>query len=128
MDDQFQGKKTVKMDGKGRVSIPATFRRVLELHDPARPEGEGASLYIAHYEADPFLTCMTATARADLAARIRAMHLGDPRRTALEEFLYENIEETRLDPTGRLVLPKYLRDHAGLDGDVVFGGGGDLFR
>ncbi|GIT90622.1 transcriptional regulator MraZ [Jannaschia pagri] len=128
MDDQFRGKHTVKVDGKGRVSIPATFRRALEANHPGRAEGEPATLYISQLETEPFLTCMTHTFMADMTQSIKKMHKGDPRREALEEFIYENVHELSLDANGRCNMPKSLRDHAGLGDEIIFGGRGDTFR
>lgn len=128
VEDLFRGKSMGKLDGKGRVSLPATFRRALEANDPDRPEGEGALLFISHYYAEPFLTCMSNRGMQEMTRLVRRMHPGDLKRKALEEFIYENVLELRLDPTGRFVLPKMLRDFAGLTEEVIFGGLGDTFR
>ena len=39
MARRFRGEIVQKVDGKGRVSIPAAFRRVLEQGDPEWTEG-----------------------------------------------------------------------------------------
>lgn len=128
MDDLFRGKHRVKMDGKGRVSIPATFRRALEAADPQHSEERNATVFISHYDGEAFLTCMTVREMTQLTARVRKMHPGDPNREALEEFLYENVEELRLDDTYRITMPRHLRDAVGLENEMVFGGRGDRFR
>ncbi|PWJ13276.1 division/cell wall cluster transcriptional repressor MraZ [Jannaschia seohaensis] len=128
MDDLFRGKHHVKVDGKGRVSVPPGFRRALEAADPNCGPERNATVYIAHWDGEPFLTCMTVRGMQEMTEQVRAMHPGDPDREALEEFLYENVEELRLDDTHRITMPKHLRDAAGLEGEMIFGGRGDRFR
>ena len=128
MENLFRGKHHVKLDGKGRVSIPPGFRRTLELGDPNFSEDRNATVFISHWDGEPFLTCMTVQGLEELTADVNDMHPGDPDREALEEFLYENVEELRLDDTHRINMPKHLREAAFLDGEIVFGGRGDRFR
>ena len=46
MSRRFRGESIHKVDGKGRVSIPAAFRRVLEEHDPDYALGLNPNLII----------------------------------------------------------------------------------
>jgi MraZ protein len=116
------------MDGKGRMSVPPGFRRALEAADPDRGDDVPSTVYVAHYEREAFLTCMSVRYMRQMTARVRRMHEGDPNREALEEFLYENVEELQLDATHRITMPRRLRDAVGLDGEVEFAGRGDTFR
>jgi division/cell wall cluster transcriptional repressor MraZ len=128
VDDLFRGKHLVKMDQKGRTSVPPGFRRALEAADPDRAEDAPATVYISHYGTEVYLTCMTARYMRQMTARVRRMHEGDPKREALEEFLYENVVELQLDATHRITLPKQLRDAAALETEIVFAGRGDKFQ
>jgi MraZ protein len=124
---RFVGKKRVRIDGKGRVSVPAAFRPVLERGDPERGDG-GARIFVTFREREPFLTCLTAAHYDATVAEIEAMHEGDLARIALEEVFFENIVEMQLDDAGRVILPADLRERYGLEGEVVFGGRGRTFR
>ncbi|TFL19902.1 division/cell wall cluster transcriptional repressor MraZ [Jannaschia formosa] len=128
MEDLFRGKHHVKIDGKGRVSVPPGFRRALEAADPDFGPERNATVFIAHWDGEAFLTCLTVRGMNEMTEQVREMHPGDPDREALEEFLYENIEELRLDDTHRIILPKHLREAALLDGEMVFAGRGERFR
>lgn len=128
MEDVFRGKKDVKIDAKGRLSFPAPFRRALEANHPDRPVGENATVFIAHYDQQPYLTCFTVRGMEELTRKIEQMHPGSDDREALEEFLYENIVDLTLDDNGRMVLPKDLRDSIGLTDTAIFGGRRDTFR
>jgi MraZ protein len=128
---KFRGKITQKVDGKGRVSIPAKFCRVLEACDPDWTEGLPATLYFVF--GDPrrkFAEGYSAESMAAIEARIDALRPGTPRRLALEDVYYTNSEEVDVDATGRIVLPKAVRDKIGLtgDGEAVFRATGDRFQ
>ena len=44
----FTGEHTQKVDGKGRMSIPADFRRVLESQDPDWTDGLNPRMYLLY--------------------------------------------------------------------------------
>ena len=46
----FTGEHTQKVDGKGRMSIPADFRRVLESQDPDWTDGLTPRMYLLYGE------------------------------------------------------------------------------
>ena len=48
MSRRFRGESVHKVDGKGRVSIPAAFRRVLEENDPDYTSGLNPNLIIVY--------------------------------------------------------------------------------
>ena len=48
MSRRFRGESIHKVDGKGRVSIPAAFRRVLEENDPDYALGLNPNLIIVY--------------------------------------------------------------------------------
>ena len=51
--DRFVSTFTNKIDAKGRVSIPASFRAVLELNDVARPIRKALAEKLAHTKSAP---------------------------------------------------------------------------
>ncbi len=46
----------------------------------------------------------------------------------LTRFLAANAHDTELDSAGRVGVPDFLREHAGLTKDVVVAGAGDRFE
>jgi len=123
--DRFVSTFTNKIDAKGRVSIPAPFRAVLDR------DGLGAAL--AGIYCYPSLDAPALDAGGErLAKKIDGLLAGLPdysdERDELSVALYGDVQLLSLDGDGRIVLPEGLRRHAGLDGSVTFVGLGDKFQ
>lgn len=131
MGRRFRGEHTQKVDSKGRVSIPASFRKVIESSDPDWVEGKPATLIIVYgTDIRKFLECYTVDAMEEVDAAIGRMPRGSDERRAMEDFFNAKSEEVSVDGTGRLVLQKRLRDKIGLDGEgmAYFKASGDTFQ
>lgn len=129
MAPRFRGESLHKVDGKGRVSIPALFRRVLEAGDPDRPAGDPPGVVIVYgLERQRHLTCYTMEAIAEIDAEIEALPLGSRRRKLLELVFNGKSLPTSVDEGGRLVLPVRLRDKLGLTDAAYFVGAGKSFQ
>ena len=125
----FRGKSTHKVDGKGRVSIPALFRRVIEASDPNWTEGLNPELVIVY--GDPrrkCLDCYTMEAMQEVDAKIAALPRGSRARRTLETMMHGYSHPTSIDETGRLVLPAKLRRKIDLAGEAFFIAAGDTFQ
>jgi MraZ protein len=122
--DRFVSTFTNRLDAKGRVSVPAPFRAVLE-----RQAGSGGpSLYCY-----PALDAPALDAGGErLAQTIDGLLAGLPdysdERDELSVALYGDVQLLALDGDGRIVLPESLRQHAGLDAHVTFVGLGQKFQ
>ena len=126
---RFRGESHHKVDAKGRVSIPASFRRVLESGDPNWTEGLFPELVIVYGdERRNQLECFTIDAIRDVERRIEKMPRGSKRRRALQRLYNTQSLLTSVDETGRLVLPAKLREKIVLDGTAFFAGNGDTFE
>ena len=56
----------------------------------------------------------------ELAAKLRALPLTNPRAREFARFMSSGAVEVELDRQGRVLLPQYLREYAGIgDGEVV---------
>ena len=119
--DQFVSTFKNKVDAKGRVSVPVSFRNVL-----AKDGFEGIYCY-------PSLD--------DDALDAGGQRLVDKIQNLLEDIapysderdhlamaLFGASEVLGLDQDGRIVLPERLRDHAGITSHVTFVGLGDKFQ
>lgn len=124
--DRFVSTFTNRLDAKGRVSIPASFRAVLE-RDGYRSAG-GAGIYCYPSLDAPALDC----GGERLAQKIDGLLAGLPdysdERDQLSVALYGDVQILAVDGDGRVVIPEPLRAHAGLDAQVTFVGMGDKFQ
>lgn len=129
MERRFQGESRNRMDGKGRVSIPVKFRRVLQNCDAACSPGGQPRLYVAYGNPNKnYLECLSGDAFDAIDALIQARPLGCERRLGLSFLYYTKCEATHLDDTGRLVLPQAAREKIGLGDEVLFEGYGEQFH
>lgn len=120
--DRFVSTFINKIDAKGRVSIPASFRTVLER------DGYAGGIYCY-----PSLDAPALDAGGERLARKIDGLLADlpeysDERDELSVALYGDVQVLSIDGDGRIVLPEGLRSHAGLDGKVAFVGLGDKFQ
>ncbi len=129
MGRRFRGESHHKVDSKGRVSIPASFRRVLEAEDPNWKSGENPELVIVYGgDKQKYLECYTMRAVEEIDGQIDALPRGAPQRRALEQLFYTQSVESSVDETGRLVLSAKLRQKIGLEGEAFFASRGEKFH
>lgn len=129
MEREFTGISRNKVDGKGRVSIPVKFRRVLQNCDAEYAPGEPLKMTITF--GDPskqFLECWSADSYARLLRNISRMKAGTDAHNLMVYFNKTCAETVSLDDTGRLVLSQELRDKIGLGEEAVFEGRGNKFH
>ena len=124
--DRFVSTFTNKIDAKGRVSIPASFRAVLTRDSYAGGEGSGIYCY-------PSLDAPALDAGGErLAKKIDGLLSGLPdysdERDQLSVALYSDVQVLNIDGDGRIVLPPALRQQAGITTEVTFVGMGDKFQ
>lgn len=129
MDTRFQGTNSCKVDGKGRMALPAKFRRALQATDARCGPGESPRLYIAYGNSRvDYLECLSGDAYDTLDAKIQAMPDGEAEREILELLYYSACDEVQVDDTGRFVLPGPAREKLKLDDEAVFQGKGTKFH
>lgn len=115
---RFRGESRHKVDSKGRVSIPASFRRVLEAGDPDWVEGLNPNLVIVYGNTRlPYIECYTVEEIERIEERIEAMKHG-PRRQALEQLYSSFSANAAVDETGRIVLNAKLRERFGIGAEA----------
>ena len=126
---RFRGESHHKVDGKGRVSIPASFRRVREAGDPAWTEGLNPELVIVYGDhRRAYLECYTMDAIAEVDAKIDALPRGSMERKMLQRLFHGQSFPTAFDETGCLVLPAKLRQKIDLQDEAFFIAAGDTFQ
>jgi MraZ protein len=128
VENEFVGSYENKVDGKGRVSIPVKFRRVLQNCDDQYAPGGGPRLYITYGAPNKnYLECWSGNAYDKLMRQIRAMPDGTPARNAMSFFYRDRCEAMVIDDTGRLVIPPKLRAMIDLGDLAYFGADGEKF-
>ena len=118
---QFVSHYVLRLDAKGRISVPAAFRTVL-----ARDGFEGVYCH-------PALDRPALDAGGNaLLAEIRALITGYPpyseQREQFALSLYGTSETLKIDSEGRVVLTETLKAHAGITDAATFVGLGHKFR
>ncbi len=126
---RFRGESNHKVDTKGRVSIPASFRRVIEAADPNWTSGDAPELVIVYGDhRRSYLECYTMEAINEVDEKIDALPRGSKERKLLQRLFHGQSFPTSVDETGRLVLPAKLRQKIGLDKEAFFIAAGDTFQ
>ncbi|WP_425092490.1 division/cell wall cluster transcriptional repressor MraZ [Tropicimonas sp. S265A] len=129
MARMFRGESVHKVDGKGRVSIPAGFRRVLEDSDPNWTPDTNPRLVVVYGDSRrDYLECYTMAAMAEVDEKIAALPRGSRPRRRLETLFTAQAHETSVDETGRLVLSAKLRDKINVTDTAYFIASGDTFQ
>lgn len=106
----FVGEYSHTIDDKGRLAMPAKMRRDLE---------DGA---VVTRGVDNCLFVYPKNEWTKLAEKIAALPLGDPKARSFSRMMLAGAMEIEFDKLGRAVLPGYLREYAGLKGEIVIAG------
>jgi MraZ protein len=112
----FLGQYQHTLDNKGRLTIPARYRDLLD---------DGAYLTQGF---DRNLMVMTVSAFEALSRKVNSMSITDSRARLLRRLLFSNGERVEVDKAGRILIPQFLRQSASLDSDAIVVGGGDYFE
>jgi MraZ protein len=117
------------VDSKGRVSIPAAFRRVLEECDPDWTDGLNPNLVLVYGDhRRKFIEGYSVTSMDEVDERISNMKRGSRERRYLEKMFSGQAQQMQIDDTGRLVLSPKLRDKIGITNEAFFIASGDTFQ
>jgi MraZ protein len=121
---QFLGTHVNKLDAKGRVSVPASFRAVLKSPDA----GNGTQLILRPSHKFPCIEAWPAAIFEELAEPLERLDLFSEEHEDMAAALYPDAFPVDADKEGRIVLPDDLVTHAGLTDAVVFMGMGRTFQ
>ena len=113
--DAFRGNFTHIIDSKGRVNIPAEFRRVLQSNNESR-------VVLTNYisEGARCLEGFGLNAWEEFEAKLKKKSRFSAKLQRLENFYLSRAAECPLDSNGRILLPAHLRAYAGLEKEVTF--------
>jgi transcriptional regulator MraZ len=119
--DRFVSNVTLRLDSKGRVSIPASFRSEL-----ARDGFDGLYCYPALDR--PAIDAGGNALMAEIEAVITRYAPFSEEREQLALALYGTSETLKTDGEGRVTLSGSLKSHAGIAEAVTFVGLGHKFQ
>lgn len=110
-----------KVDRKGRVSVPATFRSTLQTH---RHPNQVVLIPSAKYEA------IDGTGSDHLTEMMEGLNTLDQYSNRRDDLslLFAESRSLQMDAEGRIILPDELKDHAHISDEVAFVGLGTTFQ
>lgn len=103
----FTGEYRHTVDEKGRLAVPSRFRAQLE-----------AGLVVSRW-LEQCLAIHTRTGWDALSEKVATLPITDPNARLFERFIFAGAAETSLDGQGRVLIPGFLRDMAGLGSEAV---------
>lgn len=106
----FLGRFENRLDDKGRLSMPAKFR-------PRLAEG-----FVITRGFEQCLTIFPMPEWQTLADNLARFPVTDQKARSLRRVLFAQATDTELDRQGRMLIPEYLREAAGLGADVIVAG------
>lgn len=113
----FLGRFEHSIDEKGRMTFPARFRE--ELGD------QGAFLTRGF---DQNLIVYTTADFTKISQRLNQLSLTDDNARVLRRLIFSNAVQVEFDKTGRILIPQFLRQAAGLDAAAMVVGAGEYFE
>lgn len=129
----FVGRHVNKIDKKGRVSVPKTFRAALQAQGSAvvyaYPLFKHAAIEAC---GEAFMERLSASLEDSDMERFNARGADtdvlSEEQNNLVAMLLEDAHVLSFDPEGRVILPKELVDYAGMSDEAVFIGRGARFQ
>jgi len=108
----FLGQYSYTLDSKGRLTIPARFRKIIN------------ESVVVTRGLDRCLTVYPPAMWNEIAQKVNALPITDPRGRALRRIFFADAVNVELDRSGRILLPERLRAYAELQSseDVVIVG------
>jgi MraZ protein len=111
----FRGQFLHSVDPKGRVSLPAKFREQL---------GDAGTVVLTPSPFDACLQLYPLQAWEELERKISGLSSVDRNVTRFRRLFISRAQDVEVDGSGRVRVAQDLRDHAGLDKDVLWAGMG----
>jgi len=118
----FTGNYETRLDEKGRTSVPAPFRNKLKSLDQS-----SFYAYPSRHQSG-VLECADLSKMNRMKAAMDRLSPMSPVRRKLELSIFSRAHEIVFDNDGRTVVPKPLRNAAGLEGAIYFKGCGESFE
>src|SRR5215472_5275716 len=112
----FRGRYEHTIDAKGRTSVPARYRDVLD--------AAGERRVVVTSALDPCLVAYAPPEWNAFEERLAKLPQFDRAVQKLRRIYVSGAVECEIDDVGRILIPPTLRDHARLKKDVLWAGAG----
>jgi MraZ protein len=129
LEHLFQGSALNAVDAKGRVSVPAFLRSVIERR------GDAKTIVLAKHESFPCLSAYDPAYAALKHAKLeRLLEKEETNPDAQLEYQQRNLmafgatEETPYDSSGRILFPLMMRRKGQIEDLALFLGAGETFQ
>jgi MraZ protein len=119
----FRGTFDHALDAKNRLTVPSKFRAALAngVVVAASPEvSAGAPRSIAIWTPDAYDQFTAST--------LHGLSPFEPKARELKRFFFNSSVDTELDSAGRVMIPPFLMNYAGLTKNVVVTGSGECLE
>jgi len=117
----FLGTHTNRIDGKGRVSFPASFRSALS-------ERKSQGILLFKSIVDPAIEGITVERLSQMSAALESLPPFAPERAFFETAIFGSAQALQFDGEGRCSIPKVLLEQVGITAEVSFLGRGATFQ
>jgi len=107
----FLGEYEATLDAKGRFLLPAGIKKQL-------PQ-EGAAQFVLNRGFEKCLTLYPLQSWEPIFSEISKLNDFDPKVREFRRYFLNGAIHVDVDAAGRLLLPKNLSEHAGLEKDIV---------
>lgn len=113
----FLGQFQHNLDDKGRLTIPVRFRDLLTVNGAYVMQGFDRNLMV-----------LPSAAFEALSTEVGVMTMTDPTARLLRRLIYATASQVEVDRAGRILLPQFLRQFAGIEVVTVIVGAGKYFE
>jgi MraZ protein len=110
-----------RIDAKGRVSFPASFRAALNAR-----ASQGVMIYRS--PADRAIEGITVERMQAMGEALESLSQYAPERAFFETAIFGTAQVLQIDPEGRCSLPRALLEPVGITTEVAFLGRGSIFQ
>lgn len=107
----FLGEYEATVDAKGRFLVPAGFKKQL-------PE-QGAAQFVINRGFEKCLTLYPMQSWEPIFASISKLNDFDPKVREFRRYFLNGATILEMDTAGRLLVPPNLKEHAGIEKDIV---------
>ena len=106
----FLGEYEATVDAKGRFLLPAGFKKQLP---------EEANAFVISRGFEKCLTLYPMSSWEPIFAELSKLNDFDPKVREFRRYFLNGATTVELDSAGRILLPPNLKEHAGLEKDIV---------
>jgi len=107
----FLGEYEATLDPKGRFLLPAGIKKQLP--------GEASTHFVINRGFEKCLTLFPMTSWEPIFGEISKLNDFDPKVREFRRYFLNGATMMELDSAGRILIPQNLKDHAGLEKDIV---------